>query len=182
MNKTTTVVLVIVFITLFLLLIYQQTEIEHLKFSQLNPSAYPTVNSTPIPSTTSSPTTAATATPEIPPGFVEVSSASVTTKLLVSQQNANLVISGNVTNNTPNTLSNLGLHVYSWGYPLYQTTRETILETIIPIASGTVNTTNHTLTTMSPYETLTVQIVIPADYGSRAITLYGNEVTVVQAT
>lgn len=180
MNKATKVVLVIVFIALFLLLIYQQIEIENLKPSQSQPSPYPTITST--PTHTSSSTSTPSTTPKIPSGFTEVPSTIVTTHLSVSQQNANLVISGNVTNNTSDALQNLGLHVYSWGYPLYQTDPQTILDMTIPIASGTINTANHTLTTMSPHETITVLIMIPADYASRTVTLYGNDVTVVKAT
>jgi hypothetical protein len=180
MNKVTKVVFIIVFTAVILVLIYQQIEIENLKPSQSQPSTYPTITSTPTP--TSSSTSTPTATPKIPAGFIEVPSSTVTAQLWVSQQNANLVISGNVTNNTSDTLQNLGLHIYSWGYPLYQTNPQTILDMTIPIASGTINTTNHTLTTMSPHETIAVVIIIPADYASRTITLYGNEVTVVQAS
>ena len=176
MSRVIKVVLVIVFAALFLILIYQQIEIENLKPSQSQPTTTPTMPSTP----TYSPTP--TLTPNIPSGFTEVSSTIVATQLSVSQQNANLIISGNITNNSADTLNNLGLHVCSYGYPFYQTTAETILDTIIPIASGTINSTNHTLTTLSLHETITVHIIIPASYASRTVTLYGNEVTVVQAS
>ena len=178
MKKTATAVLVIVFFAMFLFLVYQQLEIEYLKASQLLPTPCPTVNSAPPQSPTSTPI----ATPKTPTGFIEVPPTMVSAQLSVSQQNGNLVISGNVTNISSDTLRDLGLHVYSWGYPLYQTNPETILDMTIPIASGTINTTNYNLTTMSPHETITVLIIIPAEYASRTVTLHGNEVTVVQAT
>jgi hypothetical protein len=175
MNKGTKAVLGIVFIAIFLLLIYQQIEIENLKPAQPQPTTHPTVNSTPTPSTTSNPTK----TPKIPSGYSEVPSTIVTTQLSVSSQDVGLVIIGNVTNNSAKTLHNLGLHIYSYGYPYFQTTPTTTIDTVIPIASNIYYSTNRTLTTMSPYETISIYIIIPSDL--RGTTDYGNEVTVVQA-
>ena len=182
MNKSTKIVLIIVFTALFILLFYQQTEIENLKSSNSQPTPYPTINSTPTPSTTSNPTSTPATTPKIPSAYTEVPSTIVTTHLQVSDQNVGLVIIGNITNDTPNTLYNLGLHVYSYGYPYFQTTPTIMLDTVISMASddNTHYSTKEPLTTLAPHETISVYIIIPSD--PRGTTLYGNEVTVVQAT
>jgi hypothetical protein len=183
MIKFTKMVIVIAFMAVFLLLIYQQVEIESLKPTQSQPIIYPTASSTPLSSATSNlplnPTTTPTISHNIPSGYTEVPSTIVSTQLWINGQQGNLVISGNVTNNSASSLQNLGLHIYSYGYPYFQTTPTTTLDTVIPIASGTYYTTNRTLTSMSAYETISVVIIIPSDL--RGTTDYGNEVTVVQA-
>ena len=182
MNKGTKIVLGIVFIAIFLLLIYQQIEIENLKPAQPQPTTHPTVNSTPTPSTTPNPTTNPTTTSTIPSGYTEVPSTIVTTQLKVSDRSDQFLIIGNVTNNTPNTLYNLGFHIYAYGYPYFQTTPTTMLDTVISMASD--NNTHYSkdkpLTTLAPHETISVLILIPPDL--RHTTLYGCEATVVQAT
>jgi hypothetical protein len=182
MNKGTKIVLGIVFIAIFLLLIYQQIEIENLKPAQPQPTTHPTVNSTPTPSTTSNPTSNPTTTSTIPSGYTEVPSTTVSTNLEVIPQGGYLVLNGNVTNKSPNTLYNVGLHVYSWGYPFIQGGPETLIDDVVPIASGTYpNYQELKLSTLEPYQTISVIITIYSNYDERTPTLYGNTVTVIQA-
>lgn len=90
------------------------------------------------------------------------------------------MILGNITNATPNTLYNVGLHVYSFGY-LYmaQPIEETLIDVTVPISSDTYGNGQYTLSTLNPYESLQITIKIIPYLAYRTPTLYGNEVSVV---
>jgi hypothetical protein len=91
-----------------------------------------------------------------------------------------LMISGNVTNTTPNTLYNVGLQVYSFGYPYTALPiEETLINVTIPIASGTYYNEHYTLSQLAPYTSVELTIKIIPDIAYRTPTLYGNDVSVV---
>lgn len=179
MNNATKIILFIAFTAVFILLIYQQIEIEKLKPSE---SPQPTINPTPTPFTASTSTPTPTTTPKIPSEYTEVPSTIVSTEFEVLPQGGVLVLNGNVTNKSQNTLQNIGLHVYSYGYPFIQGGPETLIDYVVPIASGTYRSSQELeLSTLAPHQTVSVIITIYSHYDYRTPTLYGNEVTVVQA-
>ncbi len=184
MNKIAKVVLVIVFTAVILVLVYQQIEIENLKPIESSnlPQPTATLNPTLQPTTylTAKPTSNPTTRPP-PQGYTEVPSTIISTNLDILPQAGVLVISGNVTNISPNILHNVGLHAYSFGYPFIQGGPETLIDITVPIVSGSYpNNQQLTLSTLSPHESVSIVIIISSQYESRTPTLYGNEVTVVQ--
>jgi hypothetical protein len=178
MNHLSKVVLAVIFIGVFLVLIYQQIEIERLKHPQPLTTPQPTSSPTlPLPSypPTTSPSSVV---------YTEIPSTIVTTDLVVSQYRSDnetyLLIEGTVANESPNTLYDVGLQVYSYGFPSLGAL-ETLIDITVPIATGSYYNyeKQYTLTTMSPNENIPVTIKIHPGFEYRSPTLYGNNVTVV---
>jgi hypothetical protein len=186
MNKLTSAVLVIVLAVVFSAIIYQQVEIENLKRQSITSSPQPTT-STPYPtvSPTSSPTPNPTPTPTSKTYTTPPSSPVAADLIIIPYGSAAtaedyLLISGNVTNKTPNTLYNFGLHVYSFGYPfMAQPIEVTLINVTVPIASGPYSNGQHMMSTLAPHESIQITIKIIPDLAYRTPTLYGNDVSVV---
>jgi hypothetical protein len=123
---------------------------------------------TPIPTPTSP-----TPTPEP----TSMPTASVTAVLNATQiaDTYSLLVNGTVTNNSPNTAYDVGLHVTAVGIPF--TSYETLIDMTVPIASAEyvqssiLGTVKHPLSTLTPYQSVPVEITIISLYQSRTPTL-----------
>jgi hypothetical protein len=201
MKNLTKVILVIILAVIIFVLVYQQTEINNLKSPQASPSPQltpqesqsPFTTLTPTPSYTQTPFPTPTPTPEVT--IAPTSTAPTSTPLHLGSLSAisadifvlpiggnelsYLLISGNVTNNSPNILYNVGLHVYSYGYPFIGPNEETLINTTVPVSSGSYGGFgNYTLSTLSPNESLSINVQVHSAYEYRTPRLYGNEVTI----
>ncbi len=190
--------LVIVLVGIVMGLVYLQLEIETLKSPQTSPSPSPTIAESPSPSIltptpTSAPTPSPSPTPTSSPEATTVlaptplhigSDSAVYADIFVTPIGGNelsyLLITGNVTNNSPNTLHDVGLHIYSFGYPFIGPNEETLINTTVPISSGSYGGSGQpTLSILSPHESVSVNIQVHSMYEYRSPILYGNEVKLV---
>lgn len=94
-----------------------------------------------------------------------------------------LLVNGTVTNNSSNTAYDVGLHITAGGYPIAR--YETLIDMTVPITSAQyfqnsqVSEKKSPLSTLTPYQTIPVEIKVFPIYQSRTPTLYGISVTLV---
>jgi hypothetical protein len=139
-----------------------------------------TPKSTPIVNPTATPT--ATPTSTSPPAATVTANISVTANLQLNgslpNSGDNLIINGTVTNNSPNTAYNVGLKVFAEAVVLAYP--RTVIDVTIPVKSGTYNTdTKYTLSTLTPFQSVSIEIIIYPDYQSKEPNLQGANVTLV---
>jgi hypothetical protein len=201
MNKLTKVVLVIVFTAVLLGFIYQQIEIQNLKSSQsadlLTEASKTPTPPTVSPTTQSKPTPTQNLTPNSSPLPTNVT-ANLQITAIRPPVGYYLLINGTITNNSPNTAYNVGLHVSAVGTPLSQTV--VLIEMTVPIASaeymqysentaariqasadGSQNIVSNEfpLSTLAPYQSVPVEIKIYPLYQSQSAILRDINVTLV---
>lgn len=177
MKMMTPIVLVTVAVVLIATVWYTQT---YEPKSTLINTPSPTINQTLTSSPSSIPTPTLTPTP-----FPQ---ANVTANIIVTPirnfddanylQGDYISINGTVTNNSPNTAYNVGLKVSAEAVVLaYQTT---VIDVTVPVQSSIYNTgTNYALSTLNPYQTVSISINIFPDYPSEEPNLQGANVTLV---
>jgi hypothetical protein len=165
MNSLTKVTLVIVIIGLLLGILFLQLEIQSIQ-SNIQPKE---MKPTPTPTITPSPSP----TPFVPPASV-ISDLNYSIGLSSNQRTDIVLVNGTVTNNSTNTAYNVGLLVTAYStssyYPYVYN-----LGAIVPLVSGSYyddrgvtrlenSTKVGNLTTLSPYQTVTVSIMVyPTD-------------------
>jgi hypothetical protein len=204
MNKLTKIIVVIFFTAVILGLIYQQIEIENLKSLQssnstqptatsINPTSHPTLSPTSTPTSGLTPTTTPTSNPL--PANVTADLQTTTIRPPIGYY---LLINGTVTNNSPNTAYNVGLHANAVGSPFVQTV--ILIDMIVPItsaeygqasdntafrvqasANGSQNIVSNEfpLSTLTPYQSVPVEIKMYPQYQSESAILRGINVTLV---
>lgn len=182
-------VLVVVIVALSLGLIYQQIEIENLNSTKKSPSPTPTGTQTPEPSQNPTSTLSPTQEPSFSPSSTPtLPVANLSSNITVTSiRNFNdssylegdyLSINGTVTNDSPNTAYDAGLKVSAAAIVLAYP--RTVIDVTVPTESGTYNTnTNYTLSTLTPYQSVTIKIIIYPDYQSQEPSLQGANVTLV---
>ncbi len=89
-----------------------------------------------------------------------------------------LVISGSVLNNSTNNAYNVGLKVYDTAMILAH--YSTVINVSVPIASGIyITDSNYALSTLSPYQSVSISMIIYPDYQSQEPDLQSANVTLV---
>ncbi len=175
MKNMSKVVLVIVLVAIFSGLIYLQTEIENIESSQATPSPQPTA---PKPSPTLTPTSTPAST-SVPVATVTANINATPTRVAPNSGGDVLIINGTVTNNSPNTAYNVGLRVTAFGSFTLLPAQE-VIDMTIPISSGTYAMgTDYALSTLTPHQSVPVNITIVPYYSSQEPMLSGVNVTVV---
>ena len=133
-------------------------------------------SSSPMPTSTPLPTSKPTPTP---------SSTSLTTANVVASldyvSSWYLIINGTVTNNSPNIAYDVGLHVTAYGSPFGL--KEKIIDMTVPITSDLYAQNRppdtYPLSTLTPYQSVPIEIELRPFYQSRTPTLIDIKITLV---
>lgn len=137
-------------------------------------------NTTPVLNPTSSPTATSTASPKVPEATV-TANINATPTLVSPNTSAGevLIINGTVTNNSPNTAYNVGLNVTAFGTFSIIPSQE-VINIVVPISSGTYDSgIIYPLSTLTPYQSVPINITIMPNLASHEPTLDGVTVTLV---
>jgi hypothetical protein len=134
-----------------------------------NPLPTPKLNSTSTPSPSA-----------IPPATVKANIIATPTLLSPTTSAGEiLVINGTVTNNSPNTAYNVGLNVTAFGTFSIIPSQE-VMNIVVPISSGTYGSgIIYPLSTLTPYQSVPINITIMPILASHEPTLNGVTVTLV---
>jgi hypothetical protein len=90
-----------------------------------------------------------------------------------------LIINGTVTNNSPNIAYNVGLNVTAFGTFSVNPSQE-VIDITVPISSGTYDTSiAYPLSTLTPYQSVPINITIRPTLASHEPTLNSVTVTLV---
>ena len=177
MKATTIVVIVIAMLVLATALWYMQTYRASHASTPAPTTTMPTATATPITTPTPTITTPTT----MPPASTVT--ASLNQKVVDIKPYTGddvLLINGTVTNNSPNTAYDAGLHMFAPADPALYPYEETV-DVTVPIASGTYNATNtYGLSTIPPNQSVTINIeIIPPTALSEMAVLEDATVTLV---